>query len=661
MLPQPPSPPPAAAQAATDAQIEPPINAPTAASPAPGADALHDAASAGSADAHAVQPAAADAPAPAFDARALLATLPELPGVYRMIDAKDVVLYVGKAKSLKKRVASYFRENHPSPRIALMVAQIARVETTVVGSEAEALLLENNLIKRLAPRYNILFRDDKSYPYIVLTRDEFPRLAFYRGATDRRADYFGPYPSSVAVRDSVHLLQKMFLLRTCENSVFANRSRPCLLFQIKRCSGPCVGEIEAQDYAEDVRLAAMFLQGKQQEVIARLSEAMQAAAEALAFEEAGRIRDQIQSLRRVQEKQYVESSRGEDVDVVVAVEEDGVLCVNLAMVRGGRHLGDRPFFPGNASGCTPAEALLAFLQQHYSAHPVPERIYVNTLPADDEAGAEVSALAGRPTPVVEARLSMPKHWVEMALQNARLAISARRTALTMQGKRLQALQELLAIEGDRIECFDISHTMGESPVASCVVWQGDGMRRSEYRRFNIRDITPGDDYAAIRQAVLRRYDKVASGEGTAPALILIDGGKGQVAMAFSALEELGLTQLPMVGVAKGEERKPGLETLIFPDGREPLQLNPDHPALLLIQEVRDEAHRFAVSGHRAKRGKARKTSRLEDIDGIGPKRRRALIERFGGLQGLSDAGVEQLCAVPGISRELAERIHAALR
>ncbi|MBK1678890.1 excinuclease ABC subunit UvrC [Rhodocyclus tenuis] len=617
------------------------------------------------ADCAATEAAAGEPSSPAaaspFDARALLATLPELPGVYRMIDARDVVLYVGKAKSLKKRVASYFREHHPSPRIALMVAQIARVDTTVVGSEAEALLLENNLIKRLSPRYNILFRDDKSYPYIVLTRDEFPRLAFYRGATDRRADYFGPYPSSVAVRESVHLLQKMFRLRTCENSVFANRSRPCLLFQIRRCSGPCVGEVDAEAYAGDVQLAAMFLQGKQQEVIGRLNESMQAAAAALAFEEAGRIRDQIQSLRHVQEKQYVESSRGEDVDIVVAVEEDGLICVNLAMVRGGRHLGDRPFFPGNAAGCTPAEALLAFLQQHYLAHPAPERVFVSPLPADDEAGVAVSALAGRPTPVVEPRLSMPRHWVEMAGQNARLAISARRAALSMQGKRLQALQELFGLDGDRVECFDISHTMGESPVASCVVYQGEGMRRSEYRRFNIRDITPGDDYAAIRQAVLRRYDKVASGEGTAPALILIDGGKGQVAQAASALEELGLSQLPMIGVAKGEARKPGLETLIFPDGREPLQLPADHPALLLIQEVRDEAHRFAVSGHRAKRGKQRKTSRLEDIDGIGPKRRKALIAHFGGLQGLADAGVEQLCSVSGISRELAERIHAALR
>ncbi|MBA3997909.1 MAG: excinuclease ABC subunit C [Candidatus Accumulibacter sp.] len=600
-----------------------------------------------------------------FDAKALLATLPELPGVYRMLDAGDNVLYVGKAKSLKKRVASYFRDSHPSPRIALMVAQIARVETTVTRSEAEALLLENNLIKRLAPRYNILFRDDKSYPYIVLTRDEFPRLGFHRGSTDRRADYFGPYPSSLAVRDSLYLLQKMFRLRTCENSVFSNRSRPCLLYQIKRCSGPCVGLIAPEAYAQDVQMASMFLQGRQQEVIGRLTAAMEQAAEQLEFELAAVYRDQIQSLRHVQEKQYVESGKGEDVDILAAVEEGGMLCVNLAMVRGGRHLGDKAQFPSNAADVSPDEALAAFMHQHYSSHPIPARIYLNRPLPDQEVADALSELAGRQVPVVEPRLTMQRVWVEMAEQNARLAIAARRTTLSLQGKRLEALIEALGLENDagkeaRIECFDISHTQGESPVASCVVYQGDGMRKSEYRRFNIQDIQPGDDYAAIRQAVLRRYEKVASGEGVAPTLILIDGGKGQVSSAAAALDELGLSHLPMLGVAKGEARKPGLETLIFPDGREPLQLPPEHPALHLIQEVRDEAHRFAVSGHRAQRGKTRKTSRLEEIGGIGPKRRKALISHFGGLQGIAGAGVDQLSAVPGISRELAEKIYAAL-
>ncbi len=604
-----------------------------------------------------------------FDAKSLLATLTELPGVYRMLDAADNVLYVGKAKNLKKRVASYFRDNHPSPRIALMVAQIASVETTVTRSEAEALLLENNLIKSLAPRYNILFRDDKSYPYIVLSHDRFPRLAYYRGSTDKRADYFGPFPSSLAVRESVHLLQKMFRLRTCENSVFSNRSRPCLLYQIKRCSGPCVDLIAPESYAQDVQMASMFLQGRQQEVIGRLTGAMDQAAAQLAFEQAALYRDQIQSLRQVQDKQYVESSKGEDVDIVAAVEDGGMICVNLAMVRGGRHLGDKPQFPSNAGGSSASEALTAFLYQHYLAHPAPTRIFVNLPLPDSEAADALAELSGRSVPIGEARLSMQRVWVEMAEQNGRLAIVARRGQLSLQGRRLEALNEVLkealGLEGaeekeTRIECFDISHTQGEATVASCVVYQGDGMRKSEYRRFKIAGIGPGDDYAAIRQAVLRRYEKVATGESVAPSLILIDGGKGQVGAAASALEELGLSHLPMLGVAKGEARKPGLEKLIFADGREPLQLAPEHPALHLIQEIRDEAHRFAVSGHRAQRGKTRRISRLEEIGNIGPKRRKALITHFGGLQGISDAGIDQLAAVPGISRELAENIYAAL-
>ena len=600
-----------------------------------------------------------------FDPQALLATLTDLPGVYRMIDAQGKVLYVGKAKNLRKRVASYFRDNHPSPRIALIVAQIAKVETTVTRSEAEALLLENNLIKSLAPRYNILFRDDKSYPYIVISHDRYPRLAFYRGATDRNADYFGPYPSSGAVRESLNLLQRMFRLRTCENSVFNNRSRPCLLYQIKRCSGPCVDLIEPEDYAQDVRMASMFLQGRQQEIIGQLSEAMDKAAAELAFEQAAVYRDRIQSLRRVQDKQYVESARGEDADVVAVVEEGGMLCANLAMVRGGRHLGDKPQFPSNAGDSTPQEVLAAFLLQHYSAHPIPARIFVNLSPPDGEAAAMLAELAGRPVPIAEPRRTVHKVWVEMAEQNGRLAIVARRSQLARQETRLDALRETFGLDLDeeqetRIECFDISHTQGESTVASCVVYQGNGMRKSEYRRFNIKDIQPGDDYAAMRQAVLRRYEKVGSGESPAPSLILIDGGKGQVGAAASALEELGLSHLPMLGVAKGEGRKPGLETLVFPDGREPVQLAAEHPALHLIQEIRDEAHRFAVSGHRTRRGKTRKTSRLEDIDGVGPRRRKALIARFGGLQGIVDAGLDQLTAVPGISRDLAEKIYAAL-
>ena len=600
-----------------------------------------------------------------FDAKELLATLTELPGVYRMVDAKGTVLYVGKAKNLKKRVASYFRENHPSPRIALMVAQIARVETTVTRSEAEALLLENNLIKSLSPRYNILFRDDKSYPYIVLTRDPYPRLGFFRGNTNRQADYFGPFPSSLAVRDSVNLLQRMFRLRTCENSVFNNRSRPCLLHQIKRCSGPCVELIAPEDYAQDVQMATLFLLGRHQEVIGRLTEAMDQAAGALAFEQAAVYRDQIQSLRHVQDKQYIETGRGEDVDVVVVVEDGGMLCVNLAMVRSGRHLGDKTQFPSNAADSSPLDVLCAFLAQHYLVHPIPERIYLNQSLPDGDLAATLGELAKRPVPILEARLTMQKMWVEMAEQNARLAIIARRSVLSRQASRLSALNKVLGLDSDedketRIECFDISHTQGESAVASCVVYQGNGMRKSDYRRFNIQGITPGDDYAAIRQAVLRRYEKVASGEAVAPSLVLIDGGKGQLGCALSALQELGLAHLPLLGIAKGEARKPGLEILIFADGREPVQLPPEHPALHLLQEIRDEAHRFAISGHRAQRSKTRRTSRLDEIAGIGPKRRKALISHFGGLQGISNAGVDQLSAVPGISRELAETIYTAL-
>jgi excinuclease ABC subunit C len=603
----------------------------------------------------------------AFDAKSFLASLTELPGVYRMIGADGAVLYVGKAKNLKKRVASYFRDNLSSPRIAHMVAQIDHIETTATRTEAEALLLENNLIKSLAPRYNILFRDDKSYPYIVLTRDKFPRLGFYRGNPDRKADYYGPYPSSWAVRDSIHLLQKMFRLRTCEDSVFANRSRPCLLYQIKRCSGPCVGYISPDDYAADVQYAAMFLAGKQQEVIKRLNTAMEKAAEKLAFELAAIYRDQIQSLHQVQEKQFVSSSKGEDVDIVVAVREAGQLCVNLAMVRGGRHLGDRPLFPSNAGDSTAGDALTAFLRQHYELHPAPGRLLVSPLPENEEieeTAASLAELAGRPVPIAEARTLTQKAWVEMALQNARLAILARNQASAQQEQRLAALQEALQLSEPiaRIECFDISHTMGESAVASCVVYDGNKMSKRDYRRFNIRDITPGDDYAAMRQAVTRRYDGIASGEGRAPDLILIDGGKGQVASAWAALADLGLTHLNMIGVAKGEERKPGLESLIFPeaDGRPPLNLPSDHPALHLIQEVRDEAHRFAITGHRGQRAKSRKTSMLESLPGVGPARRKALIARFGGLAGVREASVDQLAEIPGIGRELAEKIHSAL-
>jgi excinuclease ABC subunit C len=600
-----------------------------------------------------------------FDAKAFLASLTELPGVYRMLDANENVLYVGKAKNLKKRVSSYFRENLSSPRIAHMVSQIADIATTSTRTEAEALLLENNLIKSLSPRYNILFRDDKSYPYIVLTRGEYPRLGFFRGNPDRKSDYFGPYPSSLAVRDSIHLLQKMFRLRTCEESVFSNRSRPCLLYQIKRCSGSCVDRISREEYAADVQLATMFLLGKQQEVTQRLTDAMDAASERLAFEQAAIFRDQIQSLRQVQEKQYISSSKGEDVDIIVAIQEAGQLCLNLAMVRGGRHLGDRPMFPTNAGDNTPADAIAAFMRQHYAVHPVPARLIASPMPTNDE-GSDLAVLlaelAGRAVPLFEPRSLLHKAWSDMAIQNAKLAVIARNQASAQQEQRLHALQDALGLNEQlqRIECFDISHTQGEATVASCVVYDGNGMKKADYRRYNIRDIQPGDDYAAMRQVITRRYEKVAAGEGVAPDLILIDGGKGQISSAKAALADLGLAELAMIGVAKGEDRKPGLETLIFPDDRLPLQLSSQHPALHLIQEIRDEAHRFAITGHRAKRSKARKTSTLESLPGIGPARRKALVSQFGGLAGVLEATIEQLVEVPGISREQAEKIYAAL-
>ncbi|MCL2076391.1 MAG: excinuclease ABC subunit UvrC [Betaproteobacteria bacterium] len=609
-------------------------------------------------------------PSISFDFCAFLPTLPELPGVYRMLDAKDELLYVGKAKNLKRRVSSYFQRRLSSPRIALMVSRIARIETTVTHSEAEALLLENNLIKRLSPRFNILFRDDKSYPYIVISRGDFPRLAFFRGAPGKRADYFGPFPSANAVRESIQLLQKMFRLRTCEDSVFSHRSRPCLLYQIRRCSGPCVPNlVTREDYADDTRHAIWFLSGRQNEVMALLKEKMEAASLRLAFEQAALYRDQLKSLRQVQEQQFMDSGKGEDADVIIALRENGQLCVNLAMVRGGRHLGDHPFFPAWDGEATPKEAIAAFINQHYALHPAPLRLILSPLPDEEDECVATLEATGRTTTMTTARLAAHRAWVSMAEQNARLAILARNREGGRQAERLSALQETLELPEipRRIECFDISHTQGELPVASCVVYQAEGenstdsgMKNSAYRRFNIRDIEPGDDYAAIRQAVMRRYAKAVAGEGVIPDLILIDGGKGQVGAAMEALQEIGLPDVALAGVCKAEGRKAGAESLVFTDGRGALQLGAEHPALRLILEIRDEAHRFAVTGHRARRGKARKQSRLDSIPGVGAARRKALVSRFGGLAGVAEASVEQLAQTPGIGRALAEVIYEAL-
>lgn len=600
------------------------------------------------------------ADAPVFDAKSFLRSLTEEPGVYRMIGAEDKVLYVGKAKNLKRRVSSYFQRTQPSPRIAMMVAQIVRVDITPTRSEAEALILENNLIKSLAPRYNILFRDDKTYPYIELSADAFPRLAYHRGAFAKGARYFGPFPNAYAVRESIHLLQKTFQLRTCENSVFQNRSRPCLLHQIRRCTGPCVGLIDSAAYAADVRLASRFLDGQANEVIDDLSERMHAAAERLAFEEAAACRDQVRVLQAVLHRQFVDSRKDEDVDVVAAVEEDGLTCINIAMIRGGRHLGDRPQFPSGAAVSGAADSLLAFVEQHYAEHPIPGRIVVNL--ALPEVKVMLAEITERMPAVVLARYEGEKAWMEMAEKNARIAIQGRARDAGRIEQRLDALRDVLGLPEapNRIECFDISHTMGEATVASCVVCEAGAMKRAEYRRYNIDGITPGDDFAAMRQVLERRYGKVAAGEGVCPDLILIDGGKGQVSAAAAILAEVGLEAVAMVGVAKGEGRKAGLETLIFADGRDGLALGGASSALHLIIEIRDEAHRFAISGHRARRGKARIGSRLDDIEGVGPSRRRNLLAAFGGLDGVRNATIEDLCRVDGINRKLAEQIYSAL-
>ncbi len=596
-----------------------------------------------------------------FDSKALIRSLPEEPGVYRMLDGEGRVLYVGKAKALKKRVASYFQKSDLSPRIRLMVGQVAGVEVTVTRSEAEALILENNLIKSLAPKYNILFRDDKSYPYIVLSADACPRIAFHRGAFDKAARYFGPFPNAQAVRESIQLLQRIFLLRTCENPVFQNRSRPCLLHQIARCSAPCVGLISESDYAADVRLAELFLKGRHGEVTERLTETMQAEADRLHFEKAAVLRDQIRSLQKVLHRQYVESAREEDVDIVVAVAERDMLVINHAMVRGGRHLGDKAHFPQNAQGCAPEETLTAFLEQHFADHPAPPRILVN-LEVPESSAAILAEPAGHTVLLQRPRNEMERAWLAMAERNARHAIDAQSMQKANAESRLERLREALGSSEAlrRIECFDISHTMGEATVASCVVCADGTMKKGEYRRYNIVGITAGDDYAAMRQALMRRYEKVAAGEGARPDLILIDGGKGQVGAAREILAELGLADLTAVGVAKGEERKAGLETLLLPNADAPLNLSATDPALHLIQQIRDEAHRFAIAGHRARRAKTRSRSSLEDIPGIGSAKRKKLLAQFGGLQGVQAATIEDLCRVEGISRKLAEAIYNRL-
>jgi excinuclease ABC subunit C len=590
-----------------------------------------------------------------------LASLPTLPGVYRMIDAAGAVLYVGKAKDLKKRVSSYFQKSDQSPRIKLMLKSVDHIDTTITRTEAEALLLENNLIKGLKPRFNILFRDDKSYPYLLLTGHRFPRLAYFRGTPKKRDQTYGPYPNAYAVRESIQLLQKVFQLRTCEDTVFANRSRPCLLYQIKRCTAPCVGHITPEAYARDVHEAAQLLHGEASALTEHITEQMNAAAAALDFETAAFLRDRLRMLAAVREKQFVDSTGSDaDADVVAVAEAGGVIAVNLTMIRGGRHLGDRSFFPQHGEGATPAEALEAFIVQHYLDHPIPARILVSEAIETGALETLLTEQAGKKVTLLHRVTGERKVWIGMAQANARLSAERRSADRANQSQRLAALRDTLDLPAlNRIECFDISHTMGEATVASCVVYEGNDLKKSDYRRYNISGITPGDDYAAMHAALIKRFHKSVEENGVLPDLLLIDGGKGQISMAVEAMAELGLNDVPLLGVAKGEARKPGLETLIFADGRE-LNLAKDHPGFHLIQQVRDEAHRFAITGHRAKRGKTRVQSTLEDIAGIGPKRRKQLLEHFGGLQGVRDAGVDALASVNGISRELAETIYNAL-
>ncbi|WP_343637340.1 excinuclease ABC subunit UvrC [Roseateles sp.] len=629
--------------------------------------------------------------------------LPQLPGVYRYFDAQDQVLYVGKAKNLKRRVSSYFQKDHGGTRIGMMVARIARLETTVVRTEAEALLLENNLIKALNPRFNILFRDDKSYPYLRLSGHAWPRISYYRGAVDKRHRYFGPFPSAWAVKESIQLIQKVFQLRTCEDTVFNNRSRPCLLHQIHRCTGPCVPEGQNEAYRRNVSNAERFLLGETQEVMDALQTQMMSHAERFEYEQAAGIRNQITALSKVLQQQAVDENsatgRDRDVDILAVRLQGGRACVNLAMVRGGRHLGDRAYFPKHVDDATavqllddedlvPAEGasgegdvpsvqppsperqvLEAFIAQHYLEMPVPSLLVLSD--AVDPALAEaLSAQAGyRVTTQAQPR-GQRRIWQEMCMKGAELALARLLSEEGSQQARTRALVDALdlsvtELDKFRIECFDISHTAGEATQASCVVFEGHQMQSSQYRRFNIEGITGGDDYAAMRQVLTRRYSKMAeaaqNGTGRMPDLVLVDGGKGQVSMAREVFEELGVDLSLIVGVEKGEGRKVGLEELVFADGREKVYLGRDSAALMLVAQIRDEAHRFAITGMRAKRASIRTGgSRLEDVPGVGPKKRAQLLQRFGGVRGVAGASVEELCSVKGISRELAEEIYRAL-
>ena len=600
---------------------------------------------------------------PPFDGKAFVSTLTSSPGVYRHFDAAGELLYVGKAGNLKKRVGSYFLKPRMEPRIAAMVAQIARVDITVTRTEGEALLLESQLIKSLKPRYNILLRDDKSYPYIYLSGGEdYPRLAFHRGARNLPGRYFGPYPSTYAVRESLSLMQKLFKVRQCEDSYFRNRSRPCLQHQIGRCTAPCVQLISVEDYRSDVRHAEMFLEGRSNAVIDELADAMERASKSLQFERAATLRDQVAALRQLQAQHHVQGASA-DMDVIACRIESGMACISVLFFRNGISLGTRDFFPRLPLDAEPADVLAQFIAQYYLDRPVPRELILGEPVADQEILAEL--LAQQSGHAVELKSSVRgdrAQFLQMAERNAQASLTARLASRQTLGARFDDLQKILELAASprRIECFDISHTMGEATVASCVVFGPEGPEKSHYRRFNIAGITHGDDYAAMHQALTRRFRKVAEGEGVRPDILLIDGGSGQVAQALDVLKELGVTGIEVVGVAKGPGRRAGEETLVLADSGRELHPGSSSPALHLVAAVRDEAHRFAITGHRRRREKARERSVLEDVQGIGARRRSALLKAFGGLAGVESAGVEELMQVKGIDRGLAERIYASL-
>ena len=600
-----------------------------------------------------------------LDAPAFLAACSSHPGVYRMFDAQGLLLYVGKAKNLKKRLSSYFRKTGQAPKTAALVAKIAQIETTVTANETEALLLEQTLIKASRPPYNILLRDDKSYPYVLLSDGEFPRLSLHRGAKKPKGRYFGPYPSAGAIRESLNLLQKTFMVRQCEDSFFNNRSRPCLQYQIKRCKGPCVGLVDADEYAADVRRSVMFLEGRSNALSDELSSTMEGFAQNLEFERAAEVRDQLALLRRVQDQQSMEGGSG-DVDVVAAIVNPGGACVHLISVRGGRVLGSKNFFPQVAIEEEGGEVLSAFLAQYYlgsQERDLPREIIVNCVHHDlPLLVSAISASRQIELGIVHRVRGTRARWQQLAVTNAEQALISRLANRQHLAARFASLAKALQLDElpQRLECFDISHSSGEATVASCVVFGPEGPLKSDYRRYNIEGVTPGDDYAAMHQALTRRFSRAKEGEGKLPNILLVDGGKGQLKMAQEVMQALAVPQLILLGVAKGVTRKPGLETLYLNDAAHEFTLPGDSPALHLIQQVRDEAHRFAITGHRARRGKARRTSSLEDVAGVGPKRRRELLKHFGGLHELTRASSEEIAKAPGISKKLAELIYATL-